>query len=136
MPLILIGNGSGLAGLRGLLQARVALGRQRNWLLFGERNREHDFFLREELEGHLAHGDLQRLDLAFSRDQQQKVYVQDRLREARVELLRWLEQGAVLAVCGSLQGMAAGVDEALLELLGREGLEQLQDSGRYRRDVY
>ena len=52
------------------------------------------------------------------------------------ELLRWLEQGAVLAVCGSLQGMAAGVDEVLLELLGREGLEQLQDSGRYRRDVY
>ena len=76
VPLILIGNGSGLAGLRSLLQARVAQGRQRNWLLFGERNREHDFFLREELEGHLAEGHLQRLDLAFSRDQQQKIYVQ------------------------------------------------------------
>lgn len=136
VPLILIGNGSGLAGLRGLLQARLAQGRQHNWLLFGERNREHDFFLREELEGYLADGHLQRLDLAFSRDQAQKVYVQDRLREARVELLRWLEQGAVLAVCGSLKGMAAGVDEVLLELLGREALEQLQDCGRYRRDVY
>lgn len=136
VPLILIGNGSGLAGLRSLLQARVAQGRQRNWLLFGERNREHDFFLREELEGYLADGHLQRLDLAFSRDQAEKVYVQDRLREARVELLRWLGQGAVLAVCGSLKGMAAGVDEVLLELLGREAFEQLQDSGRYRRDVY
>ncbi|QKE62109.1 PepSY domain-containing protein [Aquipseudomonas campi] len=135
-PLLLIGNGSGLAGLRSLLKERIAAGRQRNWLLFGERNAAHDFYCRDELQGWLTQGDLARLDLAFSRDQAAKVYVQDRLREAADELLRWVDAGAAIYVCGSLQGMAGGVDQTLREVLGDTGIEQLQEAGLYRRDVY
>ena len=135
-PLILIGNGSGLAGLRSLLKERIAAGLQRNWLLFGERNAARDFYCRDELQGWLAQGDLARLDLAFSRDQAAKVYVQDRLREAADELLCWVDAGAAIYVCGSLQGMAGGVDQVLREVLGDTRVEQLLESGRYRRDVY
>ncbi len=135
-PLIFIGNGTGLAGLRSLLKAAIADGRTRNWLLFGERNRAHDFYCRDELQGWLDQGELQRLDLAFSRDQAAKVYVQDRLREAADELRSWLAEGAVLYICGSLQGMAEGVDTTLRDILGDAGLQQLHDEGRYRRDVY
>jgi sulfite reductase (NADPH) flavoprotein alpha-component len=135
-PMILIGNGTGLAGLRSLLKARIAQGEQRNWLLFGERNAAHDFHCGAQLQGWLASADLARMDLAFSRDQAQKVYVQDRLREAADELHRWLDDGAVIYICGSLQGMAAGVDDVLIELLGEKGVERLIEQGRYRRDVY
>ncbi|MDU9389785.1 sulfite reductase flavoprotein subunit alpha [Pseudomonas sp. zfem002] len=135
-PMILIGNGTGLAGLRSLLKARIASGEQRNWLLFGERNRQQDFLCADELQGWLDSGDLARLDLAFSRDQADKVYVQDLLREQAGKLLHWLNQGASIYVCGSLQGMAGGVDAALDELLGRAKVEQLIEDGRYRRDVY
>ena len=135
-PLILLGNGTGLAGLRSLLKARIAKGQQRNWLFFGERNAAHDFHCREELQGWLASGDLARLDLAFSRDQAQKIYVQDRLRESADEIRRWLADGAAIYICGSLKGMAAGVDQALTELLGEPALQALIEQGRYRRDVY
>ncbi|MGV8918198.1 MAG: PepSY domain-containing protein [Pseudomonas sp.] len=136
VPMILLGNGTGLAGLRSLLKARIARGQQRNWLLFGERNSAHDFHCRDELQGWLATGDLQRLDLAFSRDQVEKVYVQDRLRESADELNKWLAEGAAIYICGSLQGMAAGVDQVLSEVLGAEEVERLIEQGRYRRDVY
>ncbi|MEX6502425.1 PepSY domain-containing protein [Pseudomonas zhanjiangensis] len=135
-PLILIGNGTGLAGLRSLLKARIGAGHRRNWLLFGERSAAHDFYCRDELQGWLAGGELQRLDLAFSRDQAEKLYVQDRLRANADELRRWLEQGAALYVCGSLAGMASGVDRVLRELLGEAAVAELVDQGRYRRDVY
>jgi len=135
-PLILIGNGSGLAGLRSLLKARIAAGHRRNWLLFGERNAAHDFYCRDELQGWLASGELARLDLAFSRDQAQKVYVQDRLGEATEQLREWLAIGASIYVCGSLDGMAAGVDALLHELLGEAAVAELIGEGRYRRDVY
>jgi sulfite reductase (NADPH) flavoprotein alpha-component len=135
-PMILIGNGTGLAGLRSLLRARIAQGEGRNWLLFGERNAAHDFHCADELNGWLARGDLARMDLAFSRDQAEKIYVQDRLREAADELRRWLADGAVIYICGSLEGMAAGVDEALKALIGEEGVQALIEQGRYRRDVY
>jgi len=135
-PMILIGNGTGLAGLRSLLKARVAQGEQRNWLLFGERNAAHDFHCGDELKGWLARGDLARMDLAFSRDQAEKIYVQDRLREAADELHRWLADGAVIYICGSLEGMAAGVDETLKALIGEEGAQALIEQGRFRRDVY
>ena len=135
-PLILLGNGTGLAGLRSLLKARIAQGQQGNWLFFGERNAEHDFYCRDELQGWLASGDLARLDLAFSRDQAQKIYVQDRLLEAGAEVRQWLADGAAIYICGSLQGMAAGVDQALIDLLGAEAVELLIEQGRYRRDVY
>ncbi|PQP05654.1 flavodoxin [Pseudomonas frederiksbergensis] len=136
VPMILLGNGTGLAGLRSLLKARIADGQQRHWLLFGERNREHDYLCRAELEEWLINGDLTRLDLAFSRDQAEKIYVQDRLREAAGELKKWLADGAVIYICGSLQGMASGVDQVLNEILGADEVERLIEQGRYRRDVY
>ena len=135
-PLILLGNGTGLAGLRSLLKARIADGQRDNWLLFGERNIAHDFHCAEDVQGWLANGDLARLDLAFSRDQMEKIYVQDRLRAAAAELRQWLAGGAAIYLCGSLQGMASGVDQVLLELLGAEAVEALIEQGRYRRDVY
>lgn len=136
VPLILIGNGTGLAGLRSLLKARIGQGLNGNWLLFGERNAAHDFHCGEELQGWLANSALARLDLAFSRDQADKIYVQDRLRESADELRSWVAQGAAIYICGSLQGMAAGVDLALVDILGAEALERLIEAGRYRRDVY
>lgn len=136
VPLILLGNGTGLAGLRSLLKARIADGQQRNWLLFGERNIAHDYLCQDELQGWLASGDLALLDLAFSRDQAEKIYVQDRLRESADVLRKWLAQGAAIYVCGSLQGMATGVDQVLHEVLGSEAVERLIEQGRYRRDVY
>ncbi|GFM89229.1 flavodoxin [Pseudomonas cichorii] len=136
IPMILLGNGTGLAGLRSLLKARIAQGQSRNWLLFGERNVAHDFYCSGELKGWLASGDLLRLDLAFSRDQAQKIYVQDRLREAANELRAWLDQGAAIYICGSLEGMAAGVDQVLKDVLGEQAVTELVEQGRYRRDVY
>ncbi|MFF7108589.1 PepSY domain-containing protein [Pseudomonas sichuanensis] len=135
-PMVLIGNGTGLAGLRSLLKARIGAGEQRNWLLFGERNRAHDLLCGEELQGWLAKGDLQRLDLAFSRDQAEKVYVQDVLLQQAAEFKRWIDDGACVYVCGSLHGMAAGVDAALQGMLGEARVQQLIEDGRYRRDVY
>lgn len=135
-PLILIGNGTGLAGLRSLLKQRIGAGQSRNWLLFGERNAAHDFYCREELDNWLASGELARLDLAFSRDQAAKVYVQDRLRMAAEHLRCWVAEGAAIYVCGSLDGMASGVDAVLREVLGDAQVEALIEEGRYRRDVY
>ncbi|MND37830.1 Sulfite reductase [NADPH] flavoprotein alpha-component [compost metagenome] len=136
VPMILLGNGTGLAGLRSLLKARIADGQQRQWLLFGERNREHDFLCRAELEEWLINGDLARLDLAFSRDHAEKIYVQDRLKESAEELKKWLAEGAVIYICGSMQGMATGVDQVLQEVLGASQVETLIEQNRYRRDVY
>ncbi len=136
VPMILLGNGTGLAGLRSLLKARIADSQQRQWLLFGERHREHDYLCRKELEEWLINGDLARLDLAFSRDQAEKIYVQDRLRESAAELKKWLADDAVIYICGSLQGMASGVDQVLNEVLGSAEVERLIEQGRYRRDVY
>lgn len=134
--LIAIGNGSGLAGLRALLKARIDAGKGDNWLLFGERHAAHDFLCREELQGWLAAGSLARLDLAFSRDQPRPRYVQHLVREHAQALRNWVDGGAAIYVCGSLQGMAGGVHEALAEVLGAQALEALAAEGRYRRDVY
>jgi len=135
-PLIAIGNGSGLAGLRGLLKARIVSKVHDNWLLFGERNAAHDFLLRAELEAWRAAGCLARLDLAFSRDQVERRYVQHLLREQAALVIEWVERGAAIYVCGSLQGMAGGVHAALLDILGPARLDALAAEGRYRRDVY
>ncbi|CAN7286441.1 sulfite reductase subunit alpha [Massilia sp. LjRoot122] len=135
-PLIAIGNGSGLAGLRALLKSRIDAGHGDNWLLFGERNAAHDYLCREELQRWLAAGSLARLDLAFSRDQSTARYVQHLVREHAQTLRNWVDKGAAIYVCGSLQGMAGGVHEALTEVLGRETLDALTAAGRYRRDVY
>ncbi|UVW27669.1 sulfite reductase subunit alpha [Massilia sp. H6] len=134
--LVAIGNGSGLAGLRALLKARIDAGRGDNWLLFGERNAAHDFLYREELQGWLATGCLARLDMAFSRDQAQARYVQHLVSEQAQTLRQWIADGAAIYVCGSLQGMAGGVHDALREVLGTACIEHLAAEGRYRRDVY
>ena len=135
-PLILIGNGTGIAGLRAHLRARAASGAGPNWLIFGERQAAHDYLFQDEIAQWQSTGVLQRLDLAFSRDQAGRVYVQHRLAESAGTLREWLEAGAALYVCGSLRGMAQGVDDALAALLGREQVARLLRSGRYRRDVY
>ncbi|MFM9922422.1 sulfite reductase subunit alpha [Variovorax sp. H27-G14] len=135
-PLILIGNGTGLAGLRAHLRARAVAGRHDNWLVFGERQAAHDFLYREEIEAWQARGVLQRLDMVFSRDQEQRLYVQHRLLQSGDTLLQWLHGGAAVYVCGSLQGMASGVDAALRQIAGEALMSQMLASGRYRRDVY
>ncbi|MTV52767.1 flavodoxin domain-containing protein [Pseudoduganella buxea] len=135
-PLILIGNGSGIAGLRGHLRARAAVGQGRNWLLFGERNAAHDLHYGAELHALRDAGMLERLDLAFSRDQPERLYVQDVLRRQAGALAEWMRQDAAIYVCGSLDGMAGGVDTALRDILGKEQVDALATQGRYRRDVY
>lgn len=134
-PMVLIGNGTGIAGLRGLLREAAHAGEQGHWLLFGERQRAHDFLFADEIEAWQAKGHLARVDLAFSRDGDGG-YVQDRLRAAADALRDWMQCGAVIHVCGSLQGMAEGVDQVLREALGDEAVETLLENGRYRRDVY
>lgn len=135
-PMILIGNGTGLAGLRAHLKARVIAGQRRNWLLFGERSCQHDFYHREQIESWRRDGFISRLDLAFSRDQAERTYVQQRLRKSADELRRWVNDGACIYVCGSLEGMAPAVTAALNEILGAAMVEQLMEDGLYRRDVY
>ena len=136
LPSIYIGNGSGMAGLRSHLRARIGDGEQRNWLIFGERQRAFDSICAREIQRWRDDGFLPELDLVFSRDAAGGEYVQDRMR-ARADTLRaWLADGAVLYVCGSLEGMAGGVEAALVDIIGRGGLDQLVEEGRYRRDVY
>ncbi len=135
-PLILIGNGTGIAGLRALMRERVQMGRHRNWLLFGERNAAHDFYYGDEIRGWLAGGQIERLDLVFSRDQPERTHVQRLVANAGRMLNEWVGAGASIYVCGSLEGMAPGVHAALLDALGSAQLDQLTEQGRYRRDVY
>jgi sulfite reductase (NADPH) flavoprotein alpha-component len=108
----------------------------RTWLVFGERQAAHDFHFRGDIESWQADGTLTRLDLAFSRDQATRHYVQDRLRAQPALVRDWLDDGAAVYVCGSLQGMATGVEEALVDIVGSARVEALIDAGRYRRDVY
>jgi sulfite reductase (NADPH) flavoprotein alpha-component len=135
-PMILIGNGTGIAGLRSLIKDAARTGHHGHWLLFGERNGAHDHFCAQDMRDWHADGHLQRLDLAFSRDQDHKVYVQHHLAEAAADLRDWIARGAVIHVCGSLAGMARGVDEALRQALGEDAVDALAAEGRYRRDVY
>ena len=136
-PLILIGNGTGIAGLRAQLKARIAAGARRNWLLFGERNADRDFFYGDEIRRWRDDGQIERVDLAFSRDDGARYrYVQHALAAAKDELREWVDAGAAIYVCGSLQGMAPGVDAVLGEALGDAAVERLRIEGRYRRDVY
>jgi len=135
-PLLLIGNGTGLAGLRAHLKARAAAGRHENWLVFGERNSAYDFHYRHDIETWQQQALLQHVDLAFSRDRPERVYVQQLLRNEAERLREWLRRGVAIYVCGSLEGMAAGVDAALREIIGEEAMQRLAGEGRYRRDVY
>ncbi len=135
-PLILIGNGTGIAGLASHLKAREAANVGPNWLLFGERSCAHDRPFANEIEGWRASGVLNECDLIFSRDQSERRYVQHRLAERADTLRDWVGRGATILICGSLEGMAAGVDQALRTALGDGVVDDLAEAGRYRRDVY
>ncbi|KMS67078.1 reductase [Streptomyces viridochromogenes] len=146
-PMVMVGPGTGVAPFVGFLQERRALGhRAPNWLFFGEQHRASDFYYEEELTTLLDEGALARLDTAFSRDQRNKVYVQDRMREHGPELWRWLQDGAHFYVCGDASRMAKDVDQALRDIaVAHGGLEeaeaaayvkQLAAAKRYVRDVY
>lgn len=135
-PLILIGNGTGLAGLRAHWKARAGSGHGGTWLMFGERTSAHDAFLDAELKAAEASGLLTRLDRVFSRDAGDGRYVQALITEHAEALRSWVDRGAALYVCGSLEGMSKGVHEALEAALGADRLLALNEAGRYRRDVY
>lgn len=135
-PCVFIGNGTGIAGLRALLQERMQRGHHDNWLIFGERSRQGDFHWSELLQTWLQQGGLSRLDLAFSRDQPEKRYVHHLLRESAPQTQAWAARGAVFFVCGSKDGMAHDVDHALRDILGPHGYQALLQRQGYRRDVY
>ncbi|MEU9336971.1 bifunctional nitrate reductase/sulfite reductase flavoprotein subunit alpha [Streptomyces sp. NPDC048290] len=145
--MVMVGPGTGVAPFLGFLEERRARGhRGPNWLIFGEQRRATDFYYREELEEYRASGHLDRLDLAFSRDQRAKVYVQDRMREHGPRLWQWLRDGAHFYVCGDAGRMAADVDRALHEIVATHGgmgpeeaaayVRRLAAEKRYVRDVY
>jgi len=146
-PMIMVGPGTGVAPFRGFLHERRARGDSgRNWLFFGEQRSSTDFYYRDELEGMRKDGFLSRLSLAFSRDQADKVYVQDRMREHGADLWAWLEAGAHFYVCGDASRMAKDVDSALKAVVAQHGgmsderaqayVSDMAKSKRYVRDVY
>lgn len=134
--MIMIGNGTGIAGLRAHIRAREQLRARQNWLMFGERTEAFDFHFSSQLMKWKSQHYLQRLDLAFSRDAGCGRYVQHRLREAASELEDWVRRGAVIYVCGSRIGMAEEVHQTLVDILGQQTVDDLLDHGRYRRDIY
>ena len=131
-----MGNGSGLAGLLSHIRARVQQGCGDQWLLFGERSPQHDALYGEQLQTWLVQGHLASLDRAWSRHATQSLYVQQLLNREAEEVVRWVERGAAIYVCGSLNGMGQGVHLTLQAILGEAKVDELLGSGRYRRDVY
>ena len=147
VPMIMVGPGTGIAPFRAFLQERRATGATgRNWLFFGDQRAATDYLYRDEIEEFTKDGTLARLDLAFSRDQAEKIYVQNRMLENAPELWRWLEEGAYFYVCGDAKRMAKDVHSALLQIIGQQGgmddgaaksyLQDLARTHRYARDVY
>lgn len=145
--IIMIGPGTGIAPFRGFLHERATRGGQgRNWLFHGARHRDHDFLYRDEIHALHADGVLDRLDVAFSREQEEKVYVQHLMDGHGEDIYHWLRDGAVLYVCGDADAMAKSVDEALTSIIATHEnldedaaharLDELRAEGRYRRDVY
>jgi sulfite reductase (NADPH) flavoprotein alpha-component len=146
-PIIMIGPGTGIAPFRSFLHQRRALGSTgRNWLFFGDRSARTDFLYRDELESMQADKHLTRLDLAFSRDQEHKVYVQDKMLEQAPLFWSWLQDGASIYVCGDAARMAKDVDDTIHTIAEQQGnlnqetaseyVQQLKDQHRYHRDIY
>lgn len=146
-PMIMVGPGTGIAPFRAFVEERKEIGAKgKNWLFFGDQHYLTDFLYQTEWQDYLADGILTKLDVAFSRDQKDKVYVQDRMRENSKELYEWLEQGASFYVCGDASRMATDVDVALHDIIEKEGglskddatayVKKLKDDKRYLRDVY
>lgn len=147
LPMIMVGPGTGVAPFRAFLEEREVRGATgKNWLFFGERNASADFFYEDELSAMQKSGLLTKLDLAFSRDQEKKIYVQDRMRENAKELFAWLEEGGYFFVCGDASRMAKDVDTALHDIIAEQGSMSIEAAGeyvaklkkdkRYVRDVY
>jgi sulfite reductase (NADPH) flavoprotein alpha-component len=135
--IIMIGPGTGVAPFRAFMQEREATGaRGLNWLVFGHRNYTHDFLYQLEWQDLLKRGVLARLDVAFSRDQPEKRYVQHALWDARNDLSAWVQDGAAIYVCGDATRMARDVHATLQQVLGETKLDALRREGRYLRDVY
>ncbi|ECJ8904772.1 sulfite reductase flavoprotein subunit alpha [Salmonella enterica] len=146
-PVIMIGPGTGIAPFRAFMQQRAAEGVEgKNWLFFGNPHFTEDFLYQVEWQRYVKEGVLSRIDLAWSRDQKEKIYVQDKLREQGAELWRWINDGAHIYVCGDARRMAADVEKALLEVIAEFGgmdlesadeyLSELRVERRYQRDVY
>ena len=146
-PIVMVGPGTGVAPFRAFLEERRAVGATgRNWLFFGDQKRDCDFMYEDQLQGMREEGTLHRLDTAFSRDQREKIYVQDRLTQNAAELWRWLEDGAHFYVCGDAKRMAKDVDAALHRVIETAGgktsdqsaayVAQMKTDKRYQRDVY
>ena len=146
-PIIMIGPGTGVAPFRGFLHERRALGHKgKNWLFFGERSSTTDYLYRDELESMQADGHLTRLDTAFSRDNGRKIYVQDRMMEQAPQVWSWLQDGAVVYICGDASRMAKDVHGALCRIVQEQGamsgpaaeeyVASLKETHRYHRDVY
>jgi len=144
---IMVGPGTGIAPFRAFVQERTALGAQgRNWVFFGDQHRASDYLYGEEWESALDRGEIARLDLAWSRDQAHKIYVQDRMREQAAELWSWISGGAGFYVCGDAKRMAKDVDAALHEIIAQQGgmtpeaaadyVKAMKKEKRYQRDVY
>ncbi len=146
-PIIMIGPGTGIAPFRAFLHERMATKAPgRNWLFFGHQHRDYDFFYEDELAGMRAAGALSRLSLAWSRDDAQKFYVQDRMREVGRDLWAWLADGAYVYVCGDAKHMAKDVERALVDIAAQFGARKTEEAiafvadlkkrGRYQQDVY
>jgi len=147
IPVIMVGPGTGVAPFRSFVMDRATRGAKGpNWLFFGDQRRSADFLYESEWNEWQKSGVLTRLDLAFSRDQAQKIYVQDRMRENGAELWKWISAGAYFYVCGDAKRMAKDVDAALHEIIAQHGgmtpeaaiefVKQLKKAERYQRDVY
>lgn len=147
LPIIMVGAGTGVAPFRAFLQEREARGAPgRNWLFFGDRHFRTDFLYQAEWQRYIKDGRLTRMDVAFSRDQEEKIYVQHRLLERGKDIFAWLEEGGCLYVCGDASHMAPDVHGALVAIVAREGalgpeeaeeyLKRLHKDRRYQRDVY
>lgn len=146
-PIVMIGPGTGIAPFRSFIEERSETGAEgKSWLFFGDQHYVTDFYYQTEWQNYVKDGALTRLDVAFSRDTDEKVYVQHRMKQASQELYQWIEEGAVIYVCGDEQNMAKDVHATLLEILQQEGgksleeaeafITQLVQEKRYQRDVY
>ena len=146
-PVIMVGPGTGIAPFRAFIEERAATEASgKNWLIFGDQHYLTDFLYQAEWQSYLADGVLSKLDVAFSRDQAHKIYVQDRMRENSKEIYQWLQDGAYFYVCGDANKMAHDVDKALHEIVAQEAglseedavayIKQLKSEKRYERDVY
>lgn len=146
-PVIMIGAGTGVAPFRAFMQQRAANGDSgKNWMIFGNQHFTQDFLYQTEWQGWAKDGLLNKYDFAWSRDQEEKIYVQHKIREEAAELWQWLQQGAHIYVCGDASRMAKDVEQALLDTIAEQGglsaddadeyLDNLRQEGRYQRDVY